>query len=251
MQAGRCLVTIRLSGLTTMTHPPQRKSSVVRALTRSAVLLTLLIGGALGVMGLTKCQPAAYIPSDPNDPAVARRGEALENAAAAQLTGVRSDAGSKPGTYVSAPWSVAITQEDANAWLATRLPEWLRSRGAQMPAGLGTPSVRAVDGVLMFCAPMSTPAGVTIVSFPVTLSIVAGGGLEVMFGTTWAGLMPVPGASSAAVTAVRAALKDQSDSEAVVIRSPVMSVDDGRQVRLTGVRSAAGRLELTFQTEGR
>jgi hypothetical protein len=232
-----------------MKHTPGPTSQRKWWLRGLTVLILLMLLIAAVALGLTRCQPIAYIPSDPRNPAVAARGETLENAAAAQLTAVRPDADGAPGKYVSAPWSVAVTQEDANAWLATRLEDWLRSRGASLPYGLLAPSVSFSEDGLLFCAPVETPAGVTVVSLPIMLTLGTDGGLDISFGTAWAGLLPVPGASAVVLTTMRTALKQDITHEGLRIATPIISVDDGRHVRLTGVRAGSGRIELTFQTE--
>lgn len=180
------------------------------------------------------------------------RGAALENAAGAQMTLVRPDADGNVTEYISAPWSVAISQEDANAWLAGRLPTWLHSRGAQMPAGLGTVCVQFENGRVRLLAPVPTPAGTSIVSIPVEFATDSDGGLVIMLGTAWAGYMPIPGAGLGIAAALRRTV-DQSDAsgEEIIIKHPVLDVDDGRVVRIITVVPRSGRLELTLETRSK
>lgn len=47
------------------------------------------------------------------------------------------------------PWTVRVTDAQANAWLSARLPEWVRQQGAEAwPPALRAPQVRCADGEL-------------------------------------------------------------------------------------------------------
>src|SRR5689334_15852919 len=64
------------------------------------------------------------------DPAAASTAEQLENGVVAHFTLARPpDPTLNPAKpdprYQSAPWAVSISANDANAWLATRLKQWL------------------------------------------------------------------------------------------------------------------------------
>jgi hypothetical protein len=52
----------------------------------------------------------------------------VENALVAQLSLVRPGSWGADGVWRSQPWSISISEVDASAWLAMRLPRWVKSR---------------------------------------------------------------------------------------------------------------------------
>src|SRR5262249_46297987 len=65
--------------------------------------------------------------------------EQVENGVVSQLSLARPADPKQPGGYKSEAWSVSLSDQDANAWLATRFRQWLENQGApwpQQPAGV-------------------------------------------------------------------------------------------------------------------
>jgi hypothetical protein len=144
---------------------------------------------ALGVALLAT--PAHYSPADPASSATLQLGEATENAVARELSRVRPAAtDSPPGGYVSDAWDLTFAEEELNAWLGARLPQWLASRDAAMPAGVSSPAVRVEDGRLIIAATYRSLVGEMILSQ--TLTVEGGSPPRLTPQGLRAGILPVP-----------------------------------------------------------
>jgi hypothetical protein len=247
---------------------PARARGVRFAIVFVAGICTVIV--VAGVLALTT--PRGYSPSDGTDPGVRTRGEALENAAWTQISAVRqaasrADNGTSAETratagdsgthakYLSEPWSVAISASDANAWLATRLIDWMSSRGVTLPSGVGQTCVTFGQDEITLHLPYETAAGRTILTLPLRGEVTRSGALELRPGTAWAGLLPMPGGTTAGIMLLRSAVGTHVEAGApadrLVIAQPIIDVGDGRRVRLLAFSPRNGRVELTFQTQGK
>ena len=106
--------------------------------TVAVVLVVLVTAGGVTAWRLTWLKPAWW----PADVAIQEQTEALadrvEYRLAEEAHKVRPD---------TAPWRLRIREDQVNAWLSSRLPEWLaHSENVQWPSQLGTPRVRFVEG---------------------------------------------------------------------------------------------------------
>ena len=132
------------------------------------MLWTVAVATAAGFVGLGSAllaTPSAYSPVDPASPEARRLGESTENAFARELSRVRPAAADAPaGEYASAPWEFTVDESQINAWLGARLPQWLVSRNAAMPAGLSSPAVRVEAGRLTIAATYDTVVGDVVLS---------------------------------------------------------------------------------------
>lgn len=92
--------------------------------------------------------PSWYRPPSLEDPEAGRLAERVEYGLLEQVQRVRP-----PGTR----WTVRLTDEQANAWLATRLPEWWRSRGGgAWPAEVLPPQITTRPDSLRWAAAVAT-----------------------------------------------------------------------------------------------
>jgi hypothetical protein len=103
-------------------------------------LLAILVFAAVGwwLAGLT---PGWYQPVQPDNAAALALGETAEYRLVEEFQRIR------PTDDV---WRLRIPEAAINAWLATRLRQWLAGRGGVWPQELGSPQVRI------------TPAGITV-----------------------------------------------------------------------------------------
>ena len=109
-----------------------------RPLSPWRVVGLLVLGAALACFLLAAMPPVArpLLPADAE-----ARGEAFEQALAAELTKVRP-AGEE--------WAISIDPADINAWLATRLPKWIEhDPGLASLAAARSARIAAVDGRLV------------------------------------------------------------------------------------------------------
>lgn len=181
--------------------------------------------------------PAWYDP--PAGMAAASAGESLENAVVTQLTLPRRDRGGE--------WSVSLSETDANAWLATRLGEWCRHRGVKLPAGVEGVQVRFRDGSCTVGCTVVVGGTRRFVAADVRAEVTNAGALRITTEGGRIGRLPVP------IGSVVSALGGGRWTRILSGNTPLVedariSLEDGRTVRLLGVRFVPGRVEATSLT---
>jgi hypothetical protein len=160
------------------------------------------------------------------------RGEAFEQALAAALTKIRP-AGEE--------WAIAVDPADLNAWLATRLPQWIaHDPELTSLAPATTLRVAAIDGTLILEDSARAP-GSAVISLPVTPSL-TDGHLRLDIGVARIGRLPVPFAGSALATLLRDSL-DRLAAGPAEIR-----LADRRRVELRALSCEPRRIALLFAT---
>lgn len=205
-----------------------------------AIVLVVLTGSLLIFMlsGLDEV-PAWWTQHEairPGDAAVIERAERLENAITTQLTAVRS---------VDDPrWAVAISDEQANAWLAVRLRETVETHLGRDAWGDGVERVyiRVVDDELTLGARVRHMTGSAIVSSRVALELDEQGDLWAVLHSVRIGRTPVPGWA--------VGLLGEGDLRMGRVRlgPGALELGDGRVARLVGVRTSDARLEVVMET---
>jgi len=231
------------------------KRAIRRILRVAAVLFALLAAAVVLVLALTLSTPTWYTPPPPTAPTTIALADKLEQAAVSQLTQVRP-ADPAPTTspkYRSDAWSVSISQDDANAWLAVRLPAWLASRQTTMPGLISQPFIRFDDGAATIAAAYEgTPR--LILGQRIAANIDEAGDLHIALGATHAGRMTAPG-SLLSIGAVRDMLTNLKGAnvkltdDTLTFTQPTLRLDDGRFVRVLGLWVKDGRLEVMCRTE--
>jgi len=111
---------------------PQRATRrvLLATLVGSAVAAVLLMAIGWWLAGLT---PRWYQPVDSSNEAATQLGETAEYRLAEEFQKIR------PADQV---WRLRIPEDAVNAWLATRLPQWLSGQGVTWPADLSPPQIR-------------------------------------------------------------------------------------------------------------
>ena len=173
----------------------------------------------------------------------------------------------------SAPWSIALREEDASAWLTARLPDWLEGDAgkiAEWPEGLGQPQVRFENGRPRVGAALRFEQGDRVISAAITPEFHDDGSLWLRTDWIHIGRLPLPAgpmlthadraiadempeelADEIARDAERAGFFEILRGEAPLVREPVLRLDDGRAVRLLALRLTDGRIEIDCQTIAR
>lgn len=204
-------------------EPPRRTPSTRR------VVIALLIAAVLFAVVLAATPPVirASLPSD-----AAARGEAFEQALAAALTKIRP---------AEEEWAIAIDPADLNAWLATRLPQWIaHDPDLANLAPATTLRVAAIDGTLIL-EDSARAQGSAVISLPVTPRL-TDGHLRLDIGVARIGRLPVPFAGSALATLLRDSL-DRLAAGPAEIR-----LADRRRVELRALSCEPRRIALLFAT---
>jgi hypothetical protein len=91
---------------------------MIRRLFRWAVILGVLITAA--VAGLVFWAPAYWVVLDGSDPQIAAGAESLEQRMSTEMTKVRQG---------ESNWTMDVTAEQINQWMANRMPQWLANQG--------------------------------------------------------------------------------------------------------------------------
>jgi hypothetical protein len=193
-----------------------------RRLVRTTLVGLLVLLPALGVcVVLALRTPAWWSPIPRSDQAAAERGAQVEQALVSEFTRVRADA---------PEWSIRIEERDANAWLATRLPAWLESRGLPQ-AG----PVQALMGPGWMRVGVELPQAIV---WWQAAPVAQAGGWKLEGLRMGAGRLPLPGSGLVALPGI-----DRANLEGPI------RLADGRQVRVLDLEVLPGEVRLRLRTE--
>lgn len=206
----------------------------------------------------------------------------VENALGTHLHLARDGEKKPDGIWRSEPWGVSIPSADANAWLNARLPRWLETAeaGIELPDQVAEVQVEFNDGrvsigVAGTLEVVGAEAGENasdagqgegarrIVWASAVPRIDESGLLSLTLDRVYVGRLPIS-RSLLAEIAERAGLGRNGGGAGTgagaspwldLLRGhevkvvPLMKLEDGRRVRITGLRAREGRLEVTCVTE--
>lgn len=194
--------------------------AAIAAAIAAAVLVTLLLVGR----SMLRAEPAWWERAAPAAGPVAA--ERLENHVVSDASGVRPL--TRDGAeLVSEPFTITIDEAEANAWLVTRLGEWLRSRGVaerfeDVRVSFEPGEVRVgarIDGGRTAWASVPTP--------------VREGDDPLAHAAFYLGRVPVP--RSVVLEAIQGARTPP----------PVVRIDEARSMRILKVEAGKGVLTVT------
>lgn len=173
---------------------------------------------------------------NPADALVITRAERIENAITTQLTAVRDPDNPR--------WAAAVTGEQANAWLAVRLDETIRTHlGADAwPQGIGRVRVAIIDDRLIVGARVRHSSGSSVIWSRADLSIDEHNDLWVTLRALRVGTTPVPG------WVLRIMDTDRITRSGYRLGPGALGLGDGRRARLVALRVVAGRIEVVMET---
>lgn len=230
----------------------------VRSVLVGLALSLVAVVGILGVMavGAAAREPAWWTLAAHDPETVSRLAERVENAVVSEI---------HRGRVEGQEWSVALSPDQANAWIADRLPKWL-AHAAGEP--VGTPEVRVwfERGVVLVAARLGDEQ--RIVTATLNPWVDESGALWARLDGVAIGRLSAPGAGAAAWAGERLAalapadMLEETDADAerilaalsgrsALLDVPVIDLEDGRRVRLAAVRVEDQRLGLTWVTERR
>ena len=220
---------------------------------RSVLLgaITTLVAGATVLWWVAQLPPSWWSPAEAADPNVQALAEQVEYRLIEEAHKARPQ---------DTPWRLRLTEEQLNAWLAARLRQWIaHEHDLDWPEGLGTPQVRFEPAGVVIGAALSGNgrpkylAARIVPAFDergVTLGVVR----------LWHGRLPVPGDP---VSIIREALAEHAPGgfrkdpevrrwlgilESTEAIDPVVTLADGRRVRLGGITPGDGWVILEGMT---
>jgi hypothetical protein len=234
-----------------MARQPRRFRPLRVGLFVALVLVILLTAGMLGLWRLTYMAPAWWSPPDPDDRQTEALAERVEYRLAEEAHKIRTE---------PSPWWIEIKQDQINAWLASRLPDWVaHEHGLQWPAEVGRPQVNLNEGGVSVGVDIETDVGTRYVVAHLAPRFVDGE-LSLTLDSVSVGRMRIPGSSVGSVMdRVRASgtgrFLDDPSVEALIAAleggqaiDPTLTLNDGRRVRLLDVRCTRGALLLQCRT---
>jgi len=171
----------------------------------------------------------------------------------------------QPTGWTSALWSVSLSESDANAWLAARLPKWLANQDdpIEWPAELSVVQSGFEEGRLQVGAQVLDGRQTRYVSCQLRLWIDDRGRLWAPADWVRLGRLAVPaewiverafGAAKPISRTIGAAHASQRVAAALrgeepLLDNPVLKLADGRHVRLVRLLLKNGHVEITCRTE--
>lgn len=215
---------------------------VLLALATIAVALTRWLLGA---------RPAWWNDHLPAPQQLAAQAAAVEQLVTGEL--------SAPRSADSSDWAIEITSEDANAWLADRLPKWIANQGRQWPAQLQALRVDLRPGRITIGAEVRSSAASRCVTAQFAVESTPGDAVLARLDRVSIGLIPAP------ADVVRARLRPLLESSdlraqdvdflhAILDGRPfhvptTIDLDDGREVRIVDFELLDGSITLRCATE--
>jgi hypothetical protein len=221
------------------------------------IVLGACVSAAIVVMLLSQA-PAWWRTTQPDHPETIRAGEEVENG----IVNVMYDVRESP----AAPWTVTLHAADANAWLNTRLAQWLANSDAEFewPREIENLQVQFDDGLIQIGVQFSSGSREQILSATLRPEFHEDGSLWVAARSISLGRLPIPAgwiverAGSIAEGVVPArVLEDPATmhvlralaGECPLDKEPVIELGDGRRVRLLRLAAERGRLLVQCRTE--
>lgn len=215
-----------------------------------ALLIAAVVVLAVTGVSLTRGTPRWWDDAARGDEALAL---AFENAVLTQLSAVRPSEEGR--TDRSAPWRVALSEADINAWLTHRLPGWLANQNEAFEWPRRVREIRAA------CENGSVHIGVQIdgslVSIEASPQFDQRGALWLMVRAVRLGRLQLPASWVLSGVVPREALQQPEVREAIDMamgRRPLMPeavfpVDEARRVRLLELEPRRDRLDVAARTE--
>lgn len=214
------------------------------------------VSALLMVAWMTTMRPSWWPQLDAESAPTVDLAERVEHGVVRVCSQVRPDAdGNDP--YASAVWTLRMTEDEANAWLAARLPRWIESRQGEWPwvRSIGRVRVRFEPDGLRIGAEMlaeATGGDMRVMSVKGALAVDDAGKVLVSNASVSVGRVTVPAG------AIEMLMPDLAREQGILLRAlagkgPLLEraelkLEDGRRVRVVGVRVSGGAIELDCVT---
>ena len=221
-----------------------RRKLLVAAL---AVVILALVGAAW-VWFLLRSAPLWYVPPDPRDANVASLAETAEYRLVEEYRKIRPEA---------ERWTIRVREDQVNAWLAARMPEWIANRQeVDWPVELGVPQVRMTEAGIDVAVPAELDGGSHVLVMRLVPEIRDG---QLRMGLERAGVGRANvgrGPAEMIAEAIAPFLEDEADQIAImdvlsgrVGIQPIIDLGDSRLVEVVSVVLGDGVMEVTNRTE--
>lgn len=234
------------------------------------VIAAVTAGAVALCMALMHGPPSWWRAVDAQSPQTLARAKLVEDNLTTALSAVRQGATAEQRMR---PWSMALSPDDANAWLNARLPQWLAQQNAVKDWPQEVRQVQAhFDGArIVIGAHISRggPKGEYFAAASIAPEVRADGSLWLPASSLSVGRLPIPTrlaigsggepgpvlsaeeripAQLQSLPQTRQVLSVLAGSRAALI-NPVLKLPDGRRIRLLGIDTRDGKLVVTVRTE--
>lgn len=232
----------------------------------SALLVALVTCGVAVAMTLADQTPAWWRSVRGDDPRTVARGIEVENRTGNIIYRVRPADAAITDRYQSEVWTVEFSASEANAWLNARLPGWLASQWEESvwPSEMSEVQVEFRGGLMAVGARITLGGRERYFTATVEPQIRADGSLWLPARWVSVGRLAAPGewvvdyAGRRREQFIPEDLKDLPETaamfrafagEAPMAHDAVVTLGDGRVVRLLAMTPQDGRLQLVCRTE--
>ncbi len=220
---------------------------------RIAIVIVLFLSAALAAALLWYAvdrAPSWYQPPDPDDVQVVQRAEQVEYRLVQEVQKIRDE---------SEDWTLTLHEDQINAWLVARLPEWIAHDGEMnWPGELGSPQVHVTSVGIEIALPVIWSGHEQIVVTNIVPTLTEGA-LRIDVEQFSLGRLPIPDELSDQVLSAledlarQAAETDDQEALAQLLKhggtvDPVVEIADGRLVELNTLHLVDGELRLTSTT---
>lgn len=246
--------------------PQNRKRARLLILGASALLVAGVTCGVALAMTLADQAPVWWRTVRRDDPKTVARGIEVENRTGNLIYRVRPADAAIADRYQSEVWTVNLSAAEANAWLNARLPGWLASQWEEnvWPSEMSEVQVEFRDGLVAVGALITLGGRQRYLTATIEPQIREDGSLWLPARWVSIGRLAAPGdwvvdyAGRRREQFVPEDLKDLPETaamfsafagEAPMVQDAVVTLGDGRIVRLLSMTPANGRLELVCRTE--
>lgn len=229
----------------------QRRVRWRRVLGSLLVLVMIFIGGGAWVWSRARLAPTWYAPPDPADERVAELAERVEYGVVEEFHKIREE---------PEPWTVRFREQHLNAWLATRMREWIaHEQDLAWPEELGTPQVHVEGRHLQVAIEVRANGASRVVTARLTPEVV-GERLHIRLDRVGLGRVAMPGEPAEKLLELveeispNTVLSDAASRRVFDIltgREPldaIVELSDGRRVELVGFRIEDGIVDVTSRT---
>jgi len=235
-----------------------RSRPVVRIV---GVVACVAIAGVAILFVLATRPPSWWVPPAVGDPAVRALGERVEQRLVEEATRIREGDGD---------WAIRLTEQQANAWLAGRLPQWIAHADGAAAGRAPTAQVhfetdRLVVAIAPPIAPSFTPVGGQFVATSAFALTVKDGMLSIadLGGSVGALRVPFLSATKGKVLellaeAIASSAASQTDHVALLLRAfagePIAAsfdLGDGRTLELLDLEIVNGEIRIAARTARR
>jgi hypothetical protein len=273
-------------------HPPTRRPSLRRARLRKRAgsvamgTIVVLSVAALLAVALAQEPPGWFRHVDAKDQRVIDSARRIENALTTMMTRLRqtgtvgasgqtskvsapgssSASASGSGTPPGDTWTIAITADDATAWLNARLPKWLENQEGgsfTWPEEVGTLRLDFDAGRIYAAASLHKGGQVQVFSASVEPQLRDDGSLWMPAKWLGVGRLPLPtrmvlgqgGATTPRQLPAEFSKLPQSRDvlsalrgEGPAMQTPIVKIGDGRRVQLLAIEPHDGQLLITLRS---